>query len=70
MKIVFIRLIKLYQMVSARLSPVPTCRFSPSCSDYAISAIRKYGFFYGLWKSLKRLLRCHGLSAGGFDPLI
>lgn len=45
------------------------CRFFPSCSQYAYEAIEKYGPWKGCALSLRRLLRCHPFSAGGFDPL-
>jgi hypothetical protein len=53
------------------LSPLfpPQCRFYPTCSEYAIQALEKYGIFKGLFLSFKRILRCHPLSAGGFDPV-
>ncbi|MFA6078438.1 MAG: membrane protein insertion efficiency factor YidD [Candidatus Omnitrophota bacterium] len=44
------------------------CRFYPSCSGYAIEAIEKYGVLLGMWKSIKRILKCHPLSKGGYDP--
>jgi len=60
--------IRLYQVV---LSPAlgPRCRYAPSCSDYAIQAIREYGILRGLVLAVWRLLRCNPLSAGGFDPV-
>ena len=45
------------------------CRFSPSCSDYAIQAIEKHGALKGLFLSLKRIFRCHPWNLGGFDPV-
>jgi putative membrane protein insertion efficiency factor len=45
------------------------CRFYPSCSSYAIEAIEKYGLFFGGLKAIKRILRCHPFSAGGYDPV-
>lgn len=45
------------------------CRFHPSCSAYAIDAIQKHHFFYGSYLTLKRILRCHPFSAGGYDPV-
>lgn len=45
------------------------CRFYPSCSDYASEALRQYGLMKGFMLSLKRLLRCHPFSRGGYDPL-
>ena len=47
----------------------PSCRFYPTCSDYAQTAIEQYGALYGSWLAFKRILRCHPLHAGGFDPV-
>lgn len=44
------------------------CRFQPTCSQYAIDAIRKYGAFKGVWKTLRRLARCHPWGGHGWDP--
>lgn len=61
-------LIRLYQiMISPFLSPC--CRFFPSCSDYAILAIERHGPFRGLLMAILRLLRCHPLHPGGYDPV-
>lgn len=53
------------------LSPmnIRCCRFYPSCSEYAIEAIEKYGIFSGAFKGFKRILRCHPFSPGGYDPV-
>jgi putative membrane protein insertion efficiency factor len=60
-------LIWVYQhTVSPLLGPV--CRFEPSCSRYMVAALEKYGLWRGLWKGLKRLLRCHPWNPGGYDP--
>ncbi len=46
----------------------PRCRFHPSCSEYAIGALERYGALKGGFRALRRLLRCHPLHPGGFDP--
>ena len=61
-------MIRLYQ-VTLRFVFVPSCRFHPSCSEYAIEAFRKFGPIKGGWLSLRRLSRCHPFNPGGFDPL-
>jgi putative membrane protein insertion efficiency factor len=61
-------LIKAYRY---SLSPLlgPSCRFFPSCSDYAAEAIDKHGAGYGSWLALKRIARCHPWHPGGYDPV-
>lgn len=61
-------LIRLYRAV---LSPVlgSNCRFEPSCSRYAEQALLRYGAARGLYLGVRRLLRCHPLSPGGYDPV-
>ncbi len=61
-------LIGLYQRF---ISPLlaPRCRFSPSCSAYAMEALERHGFWRGAWLSVWRLLRCHPFTAGGYDPV-
>ncbi|MBM3244836.1 MAG: membrane protein insertion efficiency factor YidD [Candidatus Omnitrophica bacterium] len=64
-----LKLIQIYQKYIRVCIPC-TCRFSPSCSEYAASAISKYGFFMGALKAIRRLCRCHPFSgSGGYDPL-
>lgn len=46
-----------------------TCRFVPTCSQYAMEAVEKYGAFKGGWLALKRVLRCHPGNPGGYDPV-
>jgi len=57
-----------YRFCISPLKP-PTCRFSPSCSEYAIQAVKKYGPFKGGLLAVKRLLRCHPWGGHGFDPV-
>ncbi len=61
-------LIIFYQRLISPLLP-QSCRFYPTCSEYAKQAILKYGPLRGGWLALKRLARCHPLSKGGYDPL-
>jgi putative membrane protein insertion efficiency factor len=68
MRKVFIYLIKFYQMVISPLFP-SVCRFSPSCSEYAVQAFTKYGVFKGSIKTIWRILRCNPFSKGGYDPV-
>ncbi|NLY54509.1 MAG: membrane protein insertion efficiency factor YidD [Firmicutes bacterium] len=56
------------QFVSPLLGP--SCRFRPTCSEYTIQALQKYGFGKGVWLGLKRISRCHPFNPGGFDPLV
>ena len=64
---IFIRLIKTYQYLISPLM-APSCRFTPSCSQYAIEVIAKHGVFRGGWLSFKRVLRCNPWNPGGYDP--
>ncbi|MGP3562416.1 MULTISPECIES: membrane protein insertion efficiency factor YidD [Geobacillus] len=61
-------LIRFYQRFLSPLKP-PTCRFSPTCSSYAIEAIRHFGALKGGWLTIKRILKCHPFHPGGFDPV-
>jgi putative membrane protein insertion efficiency factor len=60
--------VKFYQRAIRPLLP-NTCRYTPSCSEYAIEAIHKYGAFKGSWLGLKRILRCHPWGGQGYDPV-
>ena len=65
---ILIKLIKCYKFL---ISPLlgQTCRYLPTCSEYSIEALRTYGFFKGLFLSIKRILSCHPWGQGGFDPV-
>jgi putative membrane protein insertion efficiency factor len=64
----FIGMIKIYQLV---ISPWmgPSCRYTPTCSQYAIEAIKKYGILKGGWLAAKRILRCNPWGGHGHDPV-
>lgn len=57
-----------YQLAISPLLP-PSCRFSPSCSQYALEAITRHGALKGTWLAARRLVRCHPFHPGGFDPV-
>lgn len=59
---------RLWQIGPSRILP-PSCRYAPSCSAYAITAIGRYGAFKGGWLAIKRLGRCHPWGGSGFDPV-
>ena len=60
--------IRFYQLVISPLTP-PSCRFTPTCSEYARQAILKHGPFKGLYLAIRRLLRCHPWGGSGYDPV-
>lgn len=68
MKTILVGLIRFYQIF---ISPFkrPSCRFYPTCSEYSVQALQKYGLIKGMWKSLKRILKCHPFHPGGHDPV-
>lgn len=68
MKIMLIVLIKGYRKFISPLFP-PSCRFQPTCSQYSLEAIERFGPIKGSWLGIKRILRCHPLHPGGYDPV-
>lgn len=60
--------IKFYRACISPMFP-PSCRYTPTCSQYAIEAITKYGPIKGLWLAVKRILRCHPWGGQGYDPV-
>ncbi|WP_315051512.1 membrane protein insertion efficiency factor YidD [Capnocytophaga leadbetteri] len=68
MKYLFIFLVRFYQVVVSPLKP-PTCRYTPTCSQYALEALKKYGAFKGSCLALKRIARCHPWGGCGYDPV-
>lgn len=67
-KKILIRLIKVYQKYISPMKP-PSCRFYPTCSQYTIDAISKYGIIKGISMALRRLVKCHPFNPGGYDPV-
>jgi hypothetical protein len=65
----FIFLIRLYQTCLSPFFFAPCCRFHPSCSEYAVDAIKMHGPLKGSFMGVKRILRCHPLHPGGYDPV-
>ena len=68
LSLILILPIRFYQLSISPLFP-PSCRFTPTCSQYAIEAIRRHGPFKGLWLALRRLPRCHPWGGSGYDPV-
>ena len=68
MRQVLMLAIRAYQLT---VSPMlgPRCRFHPSCSCYAYTAIQRYGSLRGTWFGIRRILRCHPFAEGGYDPV-
>lgn len=67
-KYIFLIFIKLYQYLISPLTPA-SCRFTPTCSQYAAEAIRRHGPRHGGWLALKRICRCHPWGGSGYDPV-
>jgi putative membrane protein insertion efficiency factor len=57
-----------YQVSISPLLP-PACRYTPSCSEYALEALKRYGGLKGTWLAVRRLAKCHPFRAGGHDPV-
>ena len=68
MRYIGIFFVKLYQKFISPLKP-PCCRFSPTCSQYAIEAFREWGFICGLGLTVWRIIRCNPFGRGGYDPV-
>ena len=69
MKKIFIGLIKFYRKYLSGMKTIPTCKFIPTCSEYGIEAIEKYGALKGGLLTVWRILRCNPFSKGGYDPV-
>ena len=68
MKWLLLGLIRFYRMWLSPLKP-PSCSYIPTCSEYALIAIERYGARRGGWLALRRILRCHPFHKGGYDPV-
>jgi putative membrane protein insertion efficiency factor len=67
-KALLLMLVRFYRTLISPLYP-PCCRFHPTCSQYAIEAIERFGSWRGGWLAAKRILRCHPFHPGGYDPV-
>ena len=67
-KRVMLALIRFYRRQISPALP-PSCRFTPTCSQYAVEAIEKYGALKGGYLAIRRILKCHPLHPGGYDPV-
>lgn len=65
---ILLGLIRFYQYALSPMLP-PRCRYQPTCSQYAIEAVRKYGALKGGWLAVKRIGRCHPWGGSGYDPV-
>ena len=68
-KFVVLQMLRAYKWAISPMFP-PACRYVPTCSEYAAEAVDRYGVLRGGWKALTRLLRCHPLARGGYDPVV
>ncbi|PFN96414.1 membrane protein insertion efficiency factor YidD [Bacillus sp. AFS076308] len=68
LKKIFILLIRFYQTVISPIKP-PTCRFYPTCSQYGLEAVQRFGAIKGGWLTIKRISKCHPFHPGGVDPV-
>jgi len=69
MKKILIFIVQLYRKLISPLKTQPTCRFYPTCSQYSLEALEKYGTIKGSYLSIKRIVRCNPFHPGGYDPL-
>ena len=68
MKRVLLALVRFYRRAISPVRP-PCCRYTPTCSQYALEAIEKYGALKGGWMAFRRILRCNPFHKGGYDPV-
>lgn len=68
-QIVALQMLRAYKWAISPMLP-PACRYVPTCSEYAMEAVERYGALRGGWRALLRLLRCHPFVKGGYDPVV
>jgi uncharacterized protein len=68
MKAFLLFMVRGYKLLISPILP-PSCRFSPTCSEYSLEAIEKYGALKGFWLTIKRVIRCNPWNPGGYDPV-
>jgi putative membrane protein insertion efficiency factor len=68
-RIAVMLLLRGYKWVVSPMLP-PSCRYVPTCSEYAMEAVERHGVLRGIWMAVARLLRCHPLAKGGYDPVV
>lgn len=68
MKYVLLKLVRFYQVAISPMLP-PRCRYTPTCSQYAVEALQKHGACKGSMLALRRICRCHPLGGSGYDPV-
>jgi uncharacterized protein len=67
--LILLLLLRAYKWLISPLFP-PSCRYVPTCSEYAVEAVERYGSLRGGWRAAWRLLCCHPFAAGGYDPVV
>jgi len=68
-KFVALQLLRAYKWAISPVLP-PACRYVPTCSEYAVEAVERYGALRGGWMAFARILRCHPFARGGYDPVV
>ncbi len=69
LKLVTLQLLRAYKWAISPLFP-PACRYVPTCSEYAMEAVERFGALRGGWMAFTRILRCHPLAPSGYDPVV